>query len=279
MSPAALPEDPLNPLVELGFTPIEARVYVCLLKRSPLTGYAIAKAIDKPTANTYKALESLANRGAVIIDEGHNRLCRATPAGELLGRLRARFEQSASQAQRIMSKLRSDSTDQRIYHLRSVEQVFGQVRTMLHSATQIIVADLFPPALEELHEDFCDVANSGVGVYLCVYAKACVPGCNVVCKPVATDPSGQWPGIHVSVACDAQQHIYALLEPGMQRVMQAIWSESAYLSCMAHSHLSNEFELTRYLAGGEELESLPIRLVRDRLPGFLRLQSLFSKHA
>ena len=43
-------------LQELGFTCLEAHVYVYLLRRAPATGYRISHAIGNPTANTYKAL-------------------------------------------------------------------------------------------------------------------------------------------------------------------------------------------------------------------------------
>lgn len=53
-------------LHQLGFTDYEARIYVQLLRTSPATAYEIAKAAGVPRANTYTALESLAQRGAVL---------------------------------------------------------------------------------------------------------------------------------------------------------------------------------------------------------------------
>ena len=74
-------------LSELGFTNLEAEIYAFLLQESPVTGYRIAQAIGKPAANTYKAIQTLELKGAVIVDEGSSRMCRAVSADELLNRL------------------------------------------------------------------------------------------------------------------------------------------------------------------------------------------------
>ncbi|HVM41892.1 MAG TPA: helix-turn-helix domain-containing protein [Gemmatimonadales bacterium] len=52
-------------LGRFGFTSTEARVYLALLRLSPATGYAVARAAGLARANTYGALETLAARGIV----------------------------------------------------------------------------------------------------------------------------------------------------------------------------------------------------------------------
>jgi len=48
-----------------------------LLKESPATGYRVRHAIGIAVANTYKALTSLEQKGAVIVENGENGLCLA----------------------------------------------------------------------------------------------------------------------------------------------------------------------------------------------------------
>lgn len=64
---------PTQPLKALGFSEIESLVYAYLVGREPTTGYRVSHAIGKPTANTYKAIASLQQAGAVLVDEGDNR--------------------------------------------------------------------------------------------------------------------------------------------------------------------------------------------------------------
>jgi sugar-specific transcriptional regulator TrmB len=70
----------LTGLRQLGFTDYEARIYVQLLKASPATAYEVAKAAGVPRANTYAALEALAQRGAVLpVNEEPLRYVAAPP--------------------------------------------------------------------------------------------------------------------------------------------------------------------------------------------------------
>ena len=55
-------------LKQLGLNNLEAEVYIHLLTNYPMTAYKVGKGINKPTANVYKAIESLSKKGAVIID-------------------------------------------------------------------------------------------------------------------------------------------------------------------------------------------------------------------
>src|SRR5262245_33241006 len=78
--------DCIAPVSALGFTELEAATYAYLVQHSPATGYRIAHGIGKPIANTYKAIESLARKGAVVIEQTGNRLCRAVSPEEVLER-------------------------------------------------------------------------------------------------------------------------------------------------------------------------------------------------
>ena len=85
---------PVAALLDLGFTKTEARVFCELTRLGPSTGYRLAKAVGKATANTYAALETLAQKGAVLIDEGESRAWRAVPAAELIAALEVMPETS-----------------------------------------------------------------------------------------------------------------------------------------------------------------------------------------
>lgn len=70
----------LSGLRQLGFTDYEARIYVQLLKTNPATAYEVSKATGVPRANTYAALEALAQRGAVLpVNEEPLRYVAAPP--------------------------------------------------------------------------------------------------------------------------------------------------------------------------------------------------------
>ena len=71
--------DGTQSLMALGFTGLEAEIYAFLLGQSSVTGYRVAQALGKPAANTYKAIESLERKEAVLIGYGLKRNPRIRP--------------------------------------------------------------------------------------------------------------------------------------------------------------------------------------------------------
>src|SRR2546423_12321018 len=124
--------NPIQVLQDLGFTALEAEVYIFLLKESPATGYRIAQGIGKPAANTYKAIETLQLKGAVIVDDGESRRCQAVPANELLSQLERNFSKRRSEAAKALASVGGASDDLGVYQLRSREQVVERFRSMLN---------------------------------------------------------------------------------------------------------------------------------------------------
>src|SRR5262245_41927355 len=117
-------------LAQLGFTETEARIYTFLCQEAPATGYRIAQATRKPDANTHTAIEALEQKGAVLTVDGESRMCRAVPLDELLGRLEREFSQQRTRTAEAFAGLEAPVDDDRVYHLRSREQILERARQM-----------------------------------------------------------------------------------------------------------------------------------------------------
>jgi sugar-specific transcriptional regulator TrmB len=235
--------DCIQSLLAFGFTELEAEVYVFLVQESPATGYRVAQAIGKAVANTYKALESLHNKGAILVDEGTNRLCRAVPADELLARLEHNFRRNRRQAAQALASLRSPPDDDRIYQLRSREQVMERCRQMLARAEELVALDLFPGPLEELRSDLENTAARGIKIALRAYQPDSVVGVEVFVDPQGAKVLQRWPGQWCNLVVDGQELLLALLNSAGTAVHQALWSSSAYLSWVYYSAITSDLSL------------------------------------
>ena len=60
----------IDKLKELGFNSYEAKVYLALLKKYPVTGYEIAQEANIPQSRAYDAIKSLVTEDFVISDNG-----------------------------------------------------------------------------------------------------------------------------------------------------------------------------------------------------------------
>src|SRR5262249_17569266 len=143
----------VEPISLLGFTELEATVYAYLVQHSPATGYRVAHAVGKPIANTYKAIESLQRKGAVLVDGTANRLCRAVPPDEVLEQVERTFRQRHGEASRVLSRLPLAGEDHGVYSITARSQVVDRCRAMLARARALALVDLFPAPLAEVLDD------------------------------------------------------------------------------------------------------------------------------
>lgn len=227
-------------LTRIGFTSLEAEIYVALLEESPLTGYRIAQILGKPAANIYKAIEALERKGAVVVDTTESRLCRAVPPDEVLAHIERQFRTARDEAAAALAELRGSTRDERIYQLRSVEHVFERARRMIDSAQQVVLVDAFPRALEAIRAALSAAAQRGAVVVATVYEDVKIEGVTVIVQARGEEMRTRWPGEWLNVTVDGNETLLALLTRDAAGVQQATWSGSAFLAAILHSGISAE---------------------------------------
>jgi len=272
-------------LEALGLSGLEAAAYAYLLAHSPATGYRVAQGIGKPVANTYKAIASLEEKGAVLMDPGSTRLCRAVPPEEFLARLEGQFQERRTRAARALAEVRAvepEEQDPRVYLLRSRRQVMERARAILSRATRCALIDAFPDPLNELAGDIDQAAARGIDVVIKPYAE-CPQIRRAVMIPILQwerEIPALWPGHHLNLVADARESVLALLEPQGDGVVQAYTTTSTYLAVMQHSGVQFEMITTHVRDGiyksldGESLRAIVrgyLRFSLNQMPGYKTL--------
>jgi HTH-type transcriptional regulator, sugar sensing transcriptional regulator len=225
----------LDLLTGLGFNQLEAEVYVHLLAQPPSTAYKIGKQINKPTANVYKAIDSLAEKGAILVEDNKNRLCRAVSPAELMNHTEATLLEKTREAREALSSPVDLAPDENSYTIRSAPLVFEKFRSMMQNCTTIAVVDAFPKALEKVTGSITEAVARGVKVYVEAYEPVEIGGAHVVCSKIGPEAMGHWKSQQLNLVTDGQEYLVALLDTDLKKVKQAAWSNNLYMSCMLHA--------------------------------------------
>lgn len=240
-------------LAALGFTDTEAGLYCALLRHGPATGYRAAQLVGKAPANAYQALSSLAQKGAVFVEEGEPKTFRAARPDELLAALEGTFQQRREAARASLASIEAAAPDDRTYQLKTAAQVVERATAMLDAARQIVLFDLFPAPFALLREALARAAARGVIVAGQVYGPAEPPkGVLTVASARAGAVRDRWPGAQLTLVVDAREHLVALMTPDAVGLVRAAWSDSAYLGCLQHSGLSAEIRLAALTDGAAD---------------------------
>jgi len=253
-------------VTELGFTENEAAAYVYLLQYSPATGYKIAKGIGRSFSNTYKIMESLERKAAVLVDGGEHRVFRAVPIEELLDRIDKRFQTQRRKIVDSVQKLTLSDSDQRLYELKTIDQVYERCRRMLGESRERVLMELFPEPWENLRDDIRKTAKRGVNVSARIYEPDQIKGVNLIVSPYGLEPvkvrGTQWLAVYV----DGLQYLQANLINGGEGVYHAIWSENKFLSRELYSYVNSDlhfYALQNCMKDAKSLDGL--RKANERL--------------
>jgi len=264
--------EPIELLQALGLNHLEAEAYVLLLAQDePITAYRMGKALGKPTANVYKAIDALARKGALIVDEGEPRLCRPVPVEEFLGQLEQTYLLTTREASKCLSDLGQPAQDERIYQFQSVALVLERCRLMLGRARQIVVLDAFPRALEAVRTALEETVAREVEVHVQVYEPTIIPGARVVQTYQSAQVLGHWQSQQLNCVVDGQEMLLALMHDDLSEVYQAVWTSSLYLACSMHAGLMRE-HFFHNIAALKDQQDFPsaLRLLLEEHPAFHR---------
>ncbi len=260
-------EQAVGYLTQLDFTTMESEVYVALLQEAPMTGYRIAARLGKATANIYRVLRSLTDKGAILSEEGDGSLYRAVPVKELLDRRTREFEERRDAAFEILKNLDGASPDTGIYRLHSRVQVMARAREMLARAQEVALMVGFPELISALADELAAAAARGAAVAVKSYAPMKIAG--VEC--IESTQSAYWqresPGSELRLVVDAEEYLMALMiDDG---VLQALWSASPFLGYIEHNNITLEHtstRLARAIQAGADLDTVRALLVVTHPP-------------
>jgi sugar-specific transcriptional regulator TrmB len=240
-----------GPLSLLGFNALEEQAYAALSQAPGQTGYKLAQGLKKPVANIYKALESLLEKGAVLVEDGDPAVYRATPVAELFDALESELREQRKTAVRRLGA-RMPVHDERVYRLGSRQQTIQKARRMIGACKKVLLLDVFPSMVSELAPEITAAAARRVKVAGQIYAPVHFKGALLTLRTERDQVLQRWAGDWMNIVADGEELLVSVLERSGRGVHQAIWTRSPYLVWSYHSALYAEILLSRLRA---EIES------------------------
>ncbi len=216
--------------VKTGFSRLEAEVYITLLKDSPLTGYRIAQVLNKAAANTYKALESLEKKGAVVALQAPNiKQYSAVPVTEYFDQLEKGFKNDRVFLENSLKDISYSVSGDKVYMLQTFDQVLEKCSKMLENAEHSVIVDAFPEMLKKILPQLENAGSNGVNIIVNAYEPIKLKNCRVIIKSNAKKVLDLWSGDWMNIAVDGKEYLITAVDKD-GTFQHAIWSNSPYLS-------------------------------------------------
>lgn len=258
-------------LQRLGFTEYEAKVYLALLKHSPLTGYAVARRSGVPRSKVYEVLHGLVERGEVLVSYGEPTQYAPLPVKELIARRRSGTESLLRAAEDALEDYAADDAGNNlIWTISGREQILARMREVISRAQQQILLEVWPEDSPEIRDDLAAAAQRGVEITIMAYRGGDFPFAKVYVHDITERDDahrgivGRW----MNLAVDAREVVTGIVSDGAES--QAAWSAHPGLAVPVTELLKHDLYIAEMLLSHREL------LERDFGVGLISLRDQFS---
>jgi HTH-type transcriptional regulator, sugar sensing transcriptional regulator len=243
----AMNGDPIAKLVRIGFSEYEAKAYVALLRKSPVTGYELSKLSGVPRSMIYEVLGKLTVRGAAITlrKEGAN-LHAAVPAAGFLDQLRREYEALIASLKGELAALTSPSDLEYVWNIEGEDNVLAKAREAIGQAGRRVHLALSPVALPHLRRALEEAIGRGVRVVIYTTGDLDLPGAQVVVASMPEEARGQVAQLGLILVVDGEEVLIG--EWLTTHQARASWTRSPLLVFITEHHLRTDPYLPQVLA-------------------------------
>ncbi len=239
--------DPVDKLVQIGFSEYEAKAYVALLRESPVTGYQLSKTSSVPRSMIYEVLGKLTARGAAMkLRKGDSTQYAPIPADEFLDHLRREHEELATSLKEDLATLASPTDLEYVWNIEGHDNIMAKAIEMIEQAKSRVYLALVPSMCQELRPTLEKACERGVSVRLYTTSEVEMAGCRVVIAHVAEEILGQARGLGVILVIDGEEVLIGEWLTATQA--RASWTSSPLLVFIAEHHLRTDLYLPEIMA-------------------------------
>ncbi|HEX3075490.1 MAG TPA: helix-turn-helix domain-containing protein [Lachnospiraceae bacterium] len=171
-------DDLIDYLCNLYFTRLEAKIYVTLLEGGELTGYQIAKKIHISRSSVYAVLDSMHERGIILLLSGDPQVYKAEKPDTLIPKLKRDFIENADLAQKRLENIQQDTGQEQFFNLKGIDNIIAKARELLMSSKK----EVYMNTDFDLHlfeEEFKLLKKRGVRVVVFSFANLDCKGLDI----------------------------------------------------------------------------------------------------
>lgn len=239
--------DPVTRLVKIGFSEYEAKAYVALLRKNPVTGYELSKLSGVPRSMIYEVLGKLTARGAAMtLRAGSSTKYAPVPAGHFLDQLQREHEELISSLKGDLARISSSPDLEHVWNIQGRANIISRAGEMIAKAQKLIYLALLPATYNDLRPALNHAIQRGVRIVIYTTGAIELPGAQIAVARISQDSPGQSPGLGLILVVDGAEVLIA--EWPTAGEAQASWTSSPLLVFIAEHHLRTDLYLPRILS-------------------------------
>ena len=242
-------EQLLAKLVKLGFSEYEAKAYIALLGKNPVSGYELAKQSGVPRSMIYEVVGKLAASGAALtLHSGSVTRYAPVPAAEFLDQLQQEHEKLVNGLKKELTALAEAPVPDLdyVWNIEGIDNILGRASEMIDQAQKQIYLALLPVTFEAIRPSLQRAVSRGVRTVLYTTADLDLPGGEIAIAHVSEETLGQASGLAIILVIDGKEVLIGERLSGAGA--RASWTGSSLLVFIAEHHLRTDLYLPEILS-------------------------------
>jgi len=228
-------------LKEAGLSSYEARAYVALVKRNPVTRYELAKISGVPSPKIYSAVQKLYERGYVYQTADEVPYITPIDPTELIDDLRANKEETIKQLEEKFDEIQDTFMAKDldfIWIIAGFESALTKAKETIEKATSTVYIAGFSHDLDLLRDPICRTSGRGVRTRILSYGSSEFEGCDVAVhfdsEGITERTGGHW----LTIVGDNAE---VLVSYPMDDGCNSVWTNSPVLSLIITKYIDEHF--------------------------------------
>jgi Cd2+/Zn2+-exporting ATPase len=239
--------DPVTKLVRVGFSEYEAKAYLALLRKNPVTGYELSKLSGVPRSMIYEVVGKLTTRGAAMtLRTGGSSKYAPVPAEQFLDQVQREHEELVSGLKSELTQMTASPDLEHVWNIEGRPNIIARANEMIGQAEGVIYLALLPATFPDLQMALEDAVQRGLKVVVYTTGMVDLPGAKVAVARVSQESSGQASGLGLILVIDGEEVLIAEW-PAIGEA-QASWTSSPLLVFIAEHHLRTDLYLPQILS-------------------------------
>lgn len=227
---------PVEKLVRIGFSELEARAYLALLQGSPMTSDLLAQVAGVPDSLGSRIAGQLVEHGAAVTLPSAAALKYAPiPADELLDRLQQEYVDLIAAAKKDLRSYGSPLGPNAVWNLEGEANILARAEALIDQASKRIYVGALPATIEALRPALGLALDRGVQMVVYTTRQIELAGARLIVTPCPEPELQQMSGAGLILVRDGQEALIGEW-PASQRA-QASWTRCPTLVSIAEQHL------------------------------------------
>lgn len=160
-------------MAKFGFSTYEAKAYIGLVRKNPVTGYELAKNSGVPTAKIYETIEKLKERNLVITLAGDPLKYLPVSPEKLFHGLRNEYDASLEKLTESFQELFCNQYGEYIFNINGYQAVIQKANELIRESRRELAAFLWDEEYRGIEPELIKAHERGVKIYGVVCGREC----------------------------------------------------------------------------------------------------------